>query len=69
MVWLYVWDGWDRPDIAKTLRLSKDCVNHILERFFDTGDVKTWQGQRHAPPQNQQLTPALELELWLHIYK
>ena len=63
VVWLYIWDGWDERDIGKTLRLSRDTVKRTLERFFNTGDVVTFQGQRHAPPHNQQLMPIHELEL------
>ena len=67
VVWLYIWDGWDKPDIAKTLRISVDCVDRIVDRFVETGDVKTCQGQRHAPPHNLTLTNALELKMMDHI--
>ena len=43
-VWLYYWDGWEKPRIAQCLRLSGKCVREIIDRFDSTGDVATWQG-------------------------
>ena len=63
VVWLYYWDEWDKSQIATCLRLHRDTVSRIIDRFDSTGDVATWQGERHAAPHNQKLTIAQELEL------
>ena len=55
--------GTSQTSPSKTLRISGGCLDDIVDRFFETGDVKTRQGQRHAPPHNSTLTSALELKL------
>lgn len=63
VVWLYYWDEWEKSQIATCLRLSRDTVGRIIDRFDSTGDVATWQGERHAAPHNLKLTTAQELKL------
>jgi hypothetical protein len=43
--------------------ISKNCQNDILDRFWRTGGVDTWQGRREAPPANRVIDGADDL--WL----
>ena len=49
--------GQDHSVVTKALGVPKDTKKSILERFFETGDVQTWQGRRKAPPAKKALAP------------
>jgi transposase len=66
--WLIVYKrlvlGFTHREVTQALEgISKHCQADILNRFFLTGDVATFQGHRDAPPVNKVMSA--KDDLWL----
>ena len=66
--WLVIYKrlvlGFSHREVTQALEgISKHCQEDILNRFFLTGDVATFQGRRDAPPVNKVMSA--KDDLWL----
>ena len=71
--WLVVWQvcicGWPYGEVRNGLRgwdakkPAASTLSRIVHRYWRTGGVDTWQGQRVAPPPNRRMNDAEELQL------
>ena len=63
VVYKRLWLGHDADTVTRALEgISAHCQSDILKRYYETGDVRTWQGQGASQPSC--VTDA-EAHLWL----